>query len=480
MKKIILILLIVIIGFNKVISQINYADSLLTVDPELKKYFPRWKICEPDLQFQIYNAFIILGYAKNELDLQNIEILAGPKEKNNNKESFEVLELKCGKVALTANQIDRELSSLLPILSGDEKFRKVGKTAKIDESKSLDYCFSLIKPETPLTYSQAEIIKDYYKPTNVTQALHISAFEQILKIGKSDFWLINKVGSDEIGLPFYLAGESKIIMQRPLYLNSDLSTAKKIPNLIELYLGGSYKINSGIANEGTLFSWLPKRYLNGNTSGKIITGVDVHMPFMPEFGIHANVEIPLSDPDTKQINLGDFATYTDGTRSDLVQPNLANPDFNPEKKIGIASVIKTTGQITLFYNWWLDDNNAENYFRFDLGANYVKVDEYLLYINKIINNDVFISNKNLLGLNSYANSNFSDWLYFKVDYRNQAAFPFGVSFQISNQTLFSKLFIPLISNWFLLEAKYVTPLREKRPYEIGNFFMLSPVLRITI
>ena len=91
-----------------------------------------------------------------------------------------------------------------------------------------------------------------------------------------------------------------------------------------------------------------------------------------------------------------------------------------------------------------------------------------------------MSTVNIRNLETFKPHEPMDWLYLKVEYRSQAAFPFGASVQISNQILLGRLYIPLLGNWLYLEGKYSTPLRDARPYEIQNFFMISPVLRLTI
>jgi len=65
-----------------------------------------------------------------------------------------------------------------------------------------------------------------------------------------------------------------------------------------------------------------------------------------------------------------------------------------------------------------------------------------------------------------------------VEYRNQAAFPFDVSVQYSNQMLLARAYVPVFGDWFYLEGRYSTPLRDVRPFEVENFFMFSPVLRL--
>ena len=83
------------------------------------------------------------------------------------------------------------------------------------------------------------------------------------------------------------------------------------------------------------------------------------------------------------------------------------------------------------------------------------------------------------GLKLYKPNTFGDWVYFKVEYRNQAVYPFGISFQYANQIGLGRVYLPIFK-WLYLEAKYATPLRTKNPFEMDNYFMISPVIRITI
>ena len=84
------------------------------------------------------------------------------------------------------------------------------------------------------------------------------------------------------------------------------------------------------------------------------------------------------------------------------------------------------------------------------------------------------------GLKTYKPESFKDWLYFKAEYRNQAVFPFGASAQISNGIFLGEIWIPLFGDWFYLEGKYSTPMRDARPYEIEGFYMISPVIKLSI
>ena len=87
MKKINLILMIAITfylcGTNLIAQEYTekeqgMLDALTTLDQDIVKYFPRWKICEPDLQIHIQSAFLGAGFDRSLLNLSDIEVLAAP------------------------------------------------------------------------------------------------------------------------------------------------------------------------------------------------------------------------------------------------------------------------------------------------------------------------------------------------------------------------------------------------------------------
>ena len=493
MKKLILLLFLTLFVLpNKSFSQTDreLLDSLTTIDSDLRKLFPRWKLCEPDLQVQMYKAFELLGYAKSDLSMQEIEVLAAPRKSK--KDAFEILLITCGKAGMKSNVIEKDLSTLASYISGEEPYdrslRKVRTQATDTTGKEYDiertYCLIEIPTELPVKPSQASAIQDYMKPTDKNQAFVISLFEQNMKIGETGFWLTNKVGNDEVGYQFWTAGESKLFIRRPLYINTDSRTRGSIPYLVNVFLGGVYRINSGLNNDGSLFGWLPERTLNTNPSGRLKAGVDIHMPFQPELGVSLNVELPLSKMTEKTIDADSYgsnandkinnSTYRVGW--DRANGNDPRTQWEIEKT---AHILQATGQFTMFYNWWLDEGNPENFFRFDLGMSYSDVREFAWFRDDVQYIDV-LTNEGVKGLRTYKNSEFGDWIFAKMEYRNQSVFPFGASMQYSNQHLLAKGFIPLLGNWLLLEAKYSTPLRGRRAYELGSFFMISPVFRITL
>jgi hypothetical protein len=442
-------------------------DSLTTINPDVKKYFPRWKICEPDLQIQIYHAFLASNYDKSLLDQQSIEVLAAPREYDD--EVFQILNITCGKASMNAVEIESQLGDILTgFISGYYKYAGKERGYAQDKAKR-DYCYTDIPTEIPLTQSQADAIVNYLQPTNVNQAFTLSLFEQTIKIGETGFWLRSTIGNDEIGYPYWYAGENKIVLQRPLYVNKNSRTSRAIPYLINAYLGGAYRTASGI-DPGTIFSWIPKRTLNNANDGKMVAGMDFNMPFRPELGISIRAEIPMSNLEKDfNIETNKYGFYkpkqlVDGGRVDSVAPTL-----------------RSSGVVTAYYNWWINPQNPENYLRFDVGVSYSDVKELALIKSPGLGGaTVFSLSKNKTGLKLYKPNEFGDWIYFKIDYRNQAAFPFGVSIQYSNQIILGDIWLPIFGNWLYIEAKYSTPLRPLRPYEIRNFFMISPILRLTI
>lgn len=475
MKKKLAILLVLlttlfIFGYKNVQAEtkrVSLIDSLKTIDPELRKNFPRWRVCEPDLMFQIYQAFVLLGFNKDQLSMQKIEILAAPRSPSD--KIFELLLVSCGDADLNSLQIDEHIRNIADVLCGKKSFATGRKS--IDER---DYCFVEIPPERPVTPSQADAIINYFQPTNVSQAFTLSLFEQSVKIGKTGVWLTSAIGNDPIGMPFWTSGEAKFLFNTPIYENLDYKTKDRIPFLITAQLGGGYRLTNGIDNHGSVLSWVTSRKLNGGPGGKLILGLDFHMPFYPIAGINFNMEVPLKKLQDELIDPVSYSKYApspvqiyNGTDGGILD--------------SVAPILRTTGQVTAFYNWWLDENNPENYFRFDVGLNYSEVQEFGMIKYSDGNSNIYHLKTDLTdSLITYKPNEFADWLFLKVEYRNQAAFPFGASLQISNQTFLGRAYMRIFGNWFFLEGRYAYVLRDVRPYENKSFFMFSPVIRITI
>ncbi|MEY2720072.1 MAG: hypothetical protein RLZZ273_1438 [Bacteroidota bacterium] len=428
---------------------------LTSIDPELLQYFPRWYVCETDLQAKIFNAFRVLGYRRDRLDQQKIMVTAQPTP--NTEDGYEILLVECGLERMTG----QELNANLPNIQG-----------KLSE-RTRQYCYTDIPTTTPATQPQAEAITSFLQPTNVNHSFLLSGFEQSLKLGKSGFWIKNVMGTDQVGYHFWNAGEAKVLLQRPLYINNDPNSRRAIPYLLNARLGFGYRLTSN-PNESSILNFIPARKLDAGYGGKFIGALDFHMPFAPEFGISINAEMPLVP--VKSTENIDTTTYVMNAID--VDRELTLDDRFDQKQVlkNTVNLIRTTGQVSFFYNMWLDDQKPENFFRFDVGLNYYEVHEAAVLAD---GNRAYMAIDGVGGLNLWKPNEFADWVYLKAEYRNQSAFPFGVSFQYANQALLAHAYIPLLGQWLYLEGKYSTILRDLRPFERGNMFMISPVLRLT-
>jgi hypothetical protein len=473
MKKILALALLGILfmsfGNAKGYDRTAIMDSLTTIDEEIVKYFPRWKVCETDLQLQVFFTFRTLGYDAELLSKEDIKVLAAP----NLQPGFpyNILQIECGEAVANRLDLETNFGQLTRILSGEFSYQTNQRNQQVAER---DYCYDDIPSDVPPNHRQSEAIINYLKPNNVTHAFSLSLFEQALKIGSTGFWVSNIVGSEKVGYHFWSSGESKVVLSRPLIPNNDPRTIMGIPNLLDVYIGGAYKINSGLANESTVLSWIKDRQLNGSPGGKIVGGFNLYMPFHPPAGIAFDVELPLNSLTTEAIDEPTFASYESETPIFI---NNLGPDQEQYPDMAVP-IYKNSGQFALFYNWWFDKNNPKNFLRVDFGLNYFEIQEYAIYRDDA-KQETFITNE-AEGLQLYKPNEFGDWLYLRADYRNQAGWPFGVTMQYSNQMLYGRVYIPLFGDWLYLEGRYSTPLRTPRPYEIEHFFMISPVFRLTL
>ncbi|MFW5662884.1 MAG: hypothetical protein ACOCZW_04085 [Bacteroidota bacterium] len=481
MKKYFLLLLaIIVLGFTKTYSQDlipdkqAIIDSLTSLDPEIKKYFPRWEVCEPDLQFQIHQAFVLAQYPKENLSMTEITILAAPKEYQS--DPFEILLINCGDESMNAVEIESTFGDfIIGYLSGSLNYSGPNRGFPSDDANR-DYCYNDIPVTMPLTDSEKDEITNWLQPVNAQHAFTISLFEQALKIGKSGFWLRSKVGTDDIGYHFWESVEAKVILQRPLYVNHDANSNETIPYLINAYMGGGYRVSGGVDDVNSLLSWVSERRLNAGPGGKLIGGFDFHLPFHPQFGVGFNVELPFKEVQEEAIDPNTYFINYDQAR--IIEDNI---NFYPEVQTsqgvqGIVPLLRPTGRINLFYHWFLSEKNPENYIRFDLGMVYSEVRELAFYQQ----DGEFYMTPSATGLKTYKPDEIADWMFFRAEYRNQDAFPFGFSVQVANQVLLGRVFVPLFGDWLYLEGKYSTPVRSAYPHEIDSFFMISPLIRLTI
>lgn len=432
-------------------SDSSVFTRLTSIDPELLQYFPRWYVCEPDLQAKIFNAFRVLGYRRENLNQQQVVVTAQPTP--NDEDPFEILIVECGTERMTAQEMSTNIPNMLTRLS--ERRRA--------------YCYTEIPATRPPTQSQTEAIVSFMRPSNVTHSFMLSAFEQTLKIGKSGFWISNILGTDQAGYHFWNAGEGKIVLQRPLYENSDPATRRAIPYLINARLGVGYRLSSD-PSSSSLLDFIPSRRLDASYGGKFVGGLNFHLPMMPEFGASVNMELPLRSIDAGQtINPTTYA-------QNEVRPSVTAPGFESDP-IATVNLLRSTGQVTFFYNWWVNPKFPENFFRFDLGINYFEIREAAVF-RDTAERTSFLAISGVRGLRTWKPNEVGDWVYAKLEYRNQNAFPFGVSVQYANQILLAHAYLPLLGQWLYIEGKYAQPLRGLRSFEREHVFMISPVLRL--
>lgn len=432
--------------------------ALTTIDPEIVRYFPRWRICEPDLQIQIRQTFALMGRRAENLDASNIVVTSAPVRVDEAEPSYELILVECGSERMVASEIAAFMRKL---------------SYRISDPKR-PYCYQEIPPDQPPSAPQIAQIIDYMgRPTNVNHSFSLSAFEQTLKLGNTGFWISSSLGTDAVGYHYWSSGEGRITLQRPLYENTDAEWRGPIPYLINAEVGFGYRLNGALDGTNRLLDFIPGRKLNAAYGGKLVANLDFYMPFHAPAGISVNMELPLRSITRDQsIDPSTYYSYDIGNRA-IIAPSY------PVDPLAIAPILRSTGQITLFYNWWVDRAKPENFFRFDVGINYAEVREAALFRDSSETGVVsYIATEGVSGLRTYKPNEALDWVYAKVEYRNQNTFPFGMSVQYSNQVVLGRIYVPVAGDWLYVEARYSNPVRGARPFEMKNFFMISPVLRL--
>lgn len=432
--------------------------ALKTIDPNILRYFPRWRICEPNLMIQIHQTFLLLGYPEEQLDMQQIIITAAPTLRSANEE-FEILVIECGAAKMVSSEIEANMRSLGSFLADPQR----------------RYCYEDIPPTVPPTPAQAEAIINFTMPPAAAHAIAISAFEQSLKLGRSGFWLRSTLGVDHIGYHFWSAGIAHVLLQRPLIQNTDLQTQKSIPHLLDVQLGIGYRVTGGL-DPNFLGGFIPTRKLNTDGGGQLFAGADFYLPFYPAAGTSLHLGLPLRDIDpTETINLNSYAILPVGVNREPLRAD------DPSWHIATDSVVpllRSYGRWTVFYNWWLTSRRPDHFFRVELGVCYAEIQEAALRYNP--DWSISLVRDGVAGLRLYKPQQLGDWLYARLEYRNQSNFPFGVALQYSNQILLGRAYVPIIGRWLYVEGKYSTPLRPLRPFERRHFFVLSPLVRIAM
>ncbi len=436
-------------------TQDSVLTALKTIDPEILQYFPRWKICEPDLQVQITQTFALMGFRKENLDAKNIVVTSAPVKIGEIDPEFELILIECGSERMVASEISSNMKKL---------------SFRIADPKR-PYCYVEIPPSQPPSSPQIDAIIDFSRPTNVRHAFTLSAFEQTLKVGSTGFWIKSALGTDRVGYTYWESGEGNVVLQRPLYENLDPEYRRAIPYLINAHLGVGYRITGGLEGQNRLLDFITPRKLNSGYGGKFVGGLDFYMPFHAPAGLSINMELPLQRI-SNSVDI-DPKTYH---QLQIAENRILFSDNYSFDPIATVAILRSTGQVTAFYNWWLDPKNPENFIRADVGVSYAETREAALFIDSAAGGRAFLA-MDVKELRTWRPQTALDWIYAKLEYRNQNSFPFGFSIQYSNQILLSRVYLPLVGDWLYIEGRFSTPVRAAYPFEIRNFFMISPVLR---
>lgn len=480
------------------------------IDDRAAPFLSRWTVCEAQVQ-KIVQQFFKTNGKEPGPDLAKISIWGEPKKNG----KYEIYRIQCGSAIAVKKEIDEIM------LQGVKDLIAEPVGAEGEEK----YCHDFVAVSNVGGKVTSDIEKkvgigenNFRMPTGGRQYYSISAFDQMLRVGSTNWWIQNSLGNDALGYPFWYAGESRITAMRPLIDNYDNSTRRVIPNLLKLSGGIVYRINDDVANPNPrLTDFLARRRLNMGPDPKITASFEGALPLGEDnktnvFGARISADIPIQRIN-EGVQLAEPGTFSQLTfnpdhnigRSERLQLNgnhpvtAQNPQFVTRRDGSgvdvptITPILRAVAQASLFYTWWLEvegsENPPDNIFRVDVGINYSEVVETAMiqtgagqfaprYLATA--NSVAAANRGGRGLLTYTPQNVLDWMFIKFEYRNETSYPFGFSFQYSNQILMGTGYLPIFGNWLYLEAKYARVLRELRSYETADYFMISPVFRILI
>jgi hypothetical protein len=463
-------------------------NALTTIDSNLVDYFPRWVICESDLNVKLKHVFKLFGKRPEKIEGSQIRVTAAPKPMGEEDKEFALLLIQWGHFSKSQEQ-DRngasyvtlstqEIAALIPEAIRNTVSGKWNQFGEELDVPTRAYCYIPIDPKEEPTEEEVREMVNYFQPTTKNHAISISAYEQAIKLGQEgkQIWLSQSTGNDVIGLPFWSAGEGRVQLHQIAIRNDNPTMASAIPSILALRLGFGYRISAGLPDSNGLLDFINSRRLDAGPGGKLSVGLDFNLPSHEQFGFTFNIEMPLRKLGmNNQIgNLYSYAVYAND------EPGRF--DYEGYKDSSIY-LLRTTGQAGFFYNYWPDADNASNFLRFDLGVSYANIQESALYRDPVTGNTALVGD--LEGLRNFEPRSASDWLYAKIEYLNQSGRPFGLSLQYSNQMLMSRVFVPVIGDWLYIEAKYAYNTRSanelaKRPFDFESMFMLSPVLRFAL
>jgi hypothetical protein len=447
------------------------AENLLTTDPDLERYLPRWKIQEADLKIKLAFAFRSDGYAVTDAD--SMVVTATFPDPGNGSQDLLSIRVGGGGASLTGTN---KIKSAL----GDRLYDQILRRA---------YQHDVIEPASPLTEETRERIPNVMQPIpNVSrQFIVASGFRQVVQLGTTNAWLEHMIGNDEIGYHFWQSGQGKASLHYSIIplANSDLRS-RGVPDILTLQLGVGYRLKIGSPNNNELEGAVSPRLLNGTPGPKALARIEYRLPQVNDIGFAIFTEMPFSKLNNiENIRARDIATVVTPTR-EVYAPNSCR---NCPDTIRTAYFLRTVAQGMIFWENWMND--YEHFFRVSLGVSYQEISQAALRDDangNLLKGSLQPVDLGALGVDvehrrlQPSKKELQDWVYAKVEYLNQAGYPFGLSAQLANRNLMLTAFAPVLKNWLFLEMKFNTPILrdEPAPWEYKSFFMISPVLRFDI
>lgn len=442
-------------------------ENLLTTDPDLERYLPRWKIQEMDLKIKLAFAFRSNGDAVTEAD--SMVVTATFPDPNTGAQDLLSIRVGGGGARLTG-------TNAIKTAIGDMLYNQI-----LERS----YQHDVIEPASPLTEQTRERIPNVMQPIpNVSrQFIVASGFRQVVQLGTTNAWLEHMIGNDEIGYHFWTSGQGKATLHYPIIplTNAELRS-QGVPDILSIMLGVAYRLKIGTPGDNTLEGVISPRLLNGALGPKAVARAEYRLPQVNDIGFSIHAEVPFSKiGNVENVRALDLAMTATPTRELFGTSCRACPDT-----LASAYFLRTIAQGTVFWENWMSE--YEHFFRVSLGVSYQEISQAVLrddVDNSYIGSDIVLAGR---GVNvehkrlQPGRKELQDWVYAKVEYLNQSGFPFGMSAQLANRNLLLSGFIPVLKNWLFLEAKFSTPILrdEPAPWEYNSFFMISPVLRFDI
>ncbi len=459
-----------IIELEKNVSDLN------TIDPDVGRYFPRWRILEADLKTKLSLYFRSIGVPVKPSDTMTVTASFD----RGAEAPQDILQIQAG--SYPGSQLNSR-QAIEGALGADLYQQILGR----------QYALADIEPAKPITESETDRVPSVFYPTNAKQFIAVSAFRQAVQVGSTGARLEHLIGSDEVGYPFWSGGQGKALVDYPIIRqdNEDLR-ANGVPDPFKFSLGVGYRLKFGVEGQSAVADIFAPRLLNGSIGAKAIVRAEYRFPQLNDIGVGFYTELPFNKRAGSESVKGN---------EEVVWVPDSIFSTRPPVPVRSAYFLRTVAQGNLFWETWLD--NYEHYIRFSLGMSYqefavgaLRVGDYWLdpdgeTTRRVDNRGVVVEGPGASPIGLANNVQYTglvhptevqDWLYAKVEYLNQSDFPFGASAQLSNRNLLLTGFVPVVPNWLFLQAKYSTPLlrSEPAPWEQKTFIVISPVLRFML